>query len=94
MGAASYVKALLMVIFALVVVAVVWGALCGCEHDGCEPEAMRCRDNAVEQCNADADWYTVEHCDGIEPAELDWVCCAAGGDLLACLPVEECEDQP
>ena len=63
----------------------------GCD-DGCEPEAMRCRANAVEQCNADGDWYVVEHCGQVTPEDLDWTCCwVADEDLFACLPADACK---
>lgn len=63
-----------------------------CEHDGCKTESMRCRNNNVEQCNADKDWYVVEHCDNVAPASSDWVCCdLPDQDLVACLPSAACE---
>lgn len=89
----EYVKALAMVLVALAILIAIWFTATGCVHDGCEPETMRCKGNNVEECNADADWYVVEHCDGEEPVDLDWVCCYVEAQgLFACVPAEECEE--
>lgn len=88
----NLIEALFLVCLALAIVLGVWVALTGCASDGCEPETMRCRGNAVEQCNADEDWYVVEHCDGIEPVELDWTCCYVSDQgVYACVPAVDCE---
>lgn len=87
----NLVEALFLVCLALAVLLGVWVALTGCQHDGCKPETMRCRGNNVEQCNADGDWYVVEHCDLVEPIDWEWACCyVEQQDLYACLPSEDC----
>jgi hypothetical protein len=87
----NYLNALLVSIAAALAVILAWLLLSGCAHDGCKAEAMRCRSNSVEQCNADGDWYVVEHCDGIDPVDWNWTCCyLEQQDLYACLPAAEC----
>ena len=85
------IEALFLLLLAVAMVLGLWVNLAGCAHDGCAPETMRCRANNVEQCDADGDWYVVDHCGQVEPLTWEWTCCAVEPDLMACVPADECD---
>jgi len=89
---ANPIEVVFLILLAAGVLLGIWVHCSGCTHDGCEPGDQRCQGINVETCNGDEDWYVSEHCDAVEPIDLNWTCCWVETEgVVACVPAAECK---